>query len=179
MTVVTRFAPSPTGTLHVGNVRTALHNWLWARKHGGRFLLRIDDTDLERSKPEYAQAIEEDLRWMGLDWDGRVAQSDRLDRYVAAAEKLERVLESAPKHADTLILRMKRVPFIDATGIETLADIADDCRRLETRLVICGLRPNVRRKIDRAGLGGRLGRHSFFPSVTDFMRRQQASGAPA
>ena len=57
MTVITRFAPSPTGNLHVGNVRTALHNWLWARKHGGRFLLRIDDTDLERSKEEYVAGI--------------------------------------------------------------------------------------------------------------------------
>ena len=72
MTVVTRFAPSPTGTLHVGNVRTALHNWLWARKHGGRFLLRIDDTDLERSKEEYVGGIRADLGWLGLDIDGEI-----------------------------------------------------------------------------------------------------------
>ena len=65
MTVTTRFAPSPTGSLHVGNLRTAIHNWLWARKHGGRFLLRIDDTDLERSKEEYAGAIRADLAWLG------------------------------------------------------------------------------------------------------------------
>ena len=61
MTVTTRFAPSPTGHLHVGNVRTALHNWLWARKHGGRFLLRIDDTDIERSKEEYVEGIRADF----------------------------------------------------------------------------------------------------------------------
>ena len=61
MTVTTRFAPSPTGMLHVGNVRTALHNWLWARKHGGRFLLRIDDTDIERSKEDYVEGIRADL----------------------------------------------------------------------------------------------------------------------
>ncbi|WP_198374333.1 glutamate--tRNA ligase [Neoroseomonas rubea] len=84
-----RFAPSPTGLLHVGNARVALANWLHARRLGGEFLLRLDDTDLERSKPEFAVAIEEDLRWLGLDWDGRVAQSERLDRYAAAAERLK------------------------------------------------------------------------------------------
>jgi glutamyl-tRNA synthetase len=84
-----RFAPSPTGLLHVGNARVALANWLHARRHGGQFLLRLDDTDLERSRPEFAVAIEEDLRWLGIDWDGRVAQSDRLDRYAVAAERLK------------------------------------------------------------------------------------------
>jgi glutamyl-tRNA synthetase len=84
-----RFAPSPTGLLHVGNARIALANWCLARARGGRFLLRLDDTDTERSKPEYAQAIEEDLRWLGLDWDERLAQSDRLPLYAAAAEKLK------------------------------------------------------------------------------------------
>ncbi len=84
-----RFAPSPTGLLHVGNARAALVNWLHARRHGGTFILRLDDTDLERSKPEFAVAIEEDLRWIGLDWDDRVAQSDRLDRYAAAAGTAE------------------------------------------------------------------------------------------
>lgn len=84
-----RFAPSPTGLLHVGNARAALANWLHARRHGGVFVLRLDDTDRERSRPEYAEAIEEDLRWLGLDWDERVAQSDRLDRYAAAVEKLK------------------------------------------------------------------------------------------
>ena len=77
MTVVTRFAPSPTGNLHVGNVRTALHNWMWARKHGGRFLLRIDDTDLERSREDYVDAIRADLAWLDLDIDGEERQSAR------------------------------------------------------------------------------------------------------
>ncbi|MDR7058134.1 MULTISPECIES: glutamate--tRNA ligase [unclassified Sphingopyxis] len=89
MTVVTRFAPSPTGTLHVGNVRTALHNWLWARKHGGRFLLRIDDTDLERSKEEYVDAIRTDLAWLGFDIDGEERQSARFALYEAEFEKLK------------------------------------------------------------------------------------------
>ena len=84
-----RFAPSPTGLLHVGNARVALANWLHARRHGGVFILRLDDTDRERSRPEFAAAIEEDLRWLGLDWDERVAQSGRLDRYAAAAERLK------------------------------------------------------------------------------------------
>jgi glutamyl-tRNA synthetase len=83
-----RFAPSPTGYLHVGNARAALANWLFARRHGGAFWLRLDDTDAERSKPEYAAAIEEDLRWLGCDWDGMFRQSDRLARYDAAAERL-------------------------------------------------------------------------------------------
>lgn len=89
MTVVTRFAPSPTGTLHVGNVRTALHNWLWARKHGGRFLLRIDDTDLQRSKEEYVEAIRADLDWLGFDIDGEERQSARFALYEAEFEKLK------------------------------------------------------------------------------------------
>ncbi len=84
-----RFAPSPTGLLHVGNARIALANWLLARRHGGNVLLRLDDTDAERSKPEFAAAIEEDLRWLGLDWDELLRQSDRLARYEAAAERLK------------------------------------------------------------------------------------------
>ncbi|MFV0358348.1 glutamate--tRNA ligase [Tropicimonas sp.] len=85
---VTRFAPSPTGYLHVGNLRTALFNWLIARKAGGTFILRLDDTDPERSKQEYADAIQEDLEWLGLGWDRIEKQSARLDRYVAAADDL-------------------------------------------------------------------------------------------
>ncbi len=89
MTIKVRFAPSPTGLLHVGNTRQALVNWLYARAKGGCYLLRIDDTDEERSTPEFAQAIEDDLRWLGLDWDEKAVQSQRLDRYTAAAEKLK------------------------------------------------------------------------------------------
>ena len=88
MTLV-RFAPSPTGFLHVGNARIAIANWLFARRYGGRFLLRLDDTDATRSRADYAEAIEHDLRWLGLDWDGQLRQSDRLPRYQAAAERLK------------------------------------------------------------------------------------------
>ncbi|NBO19602.1 MAG: glutamate--tRNA ligase, partial [Proteobacteria bacterium] len=88
MTITVRFAPSPTGYLHVGNMRTALVNWLFVRKQGGRFILRIDDTDTERSRPEYTAAIREDLQWLGLRWDEEVHQSARFERYALAAEKL-------------------------------------------------------------------------------------------
>ena len=89
MTVVTRFAPSPTGRLHVGNIRTALHNALFALKHGGRFLLRIDDTDLERSREEYVEAIVADLDWLGLKTDAMVRQSERFDIYEREFVKLK------------------------------------------------------------------------------------------
>lgn len=85
----TRFAPSPTGRLHVGNIRTALHNWLLAKQAGGQFLLRIDDTDAERSKEEYVDAIRADLAWLGLEPDGVERQSARLEKYEAAFARLE------------------------------------------------------------------------------------------
>ena len=88
MTVTTRFAPSPTGTLHVGNVRTALHNWLLAKQAGGRFLLRIDDTDKERSREDYVEAIRADLTWLGLVPDGEERQSARFDLYEREFQKL-------------------------------------------------------------------------------------------
>lgn len=84
-----RFAPSPTGYLHVGNVRTALINWLFAHKTGGKFVLRIDDTDAERSKKEYEDAILEDLQWLGLSWDQLEHQSKRFARYHEAIEQLK------------------------------------------------------------------------------------------
>ncbi len=85
---ITRFAPSPTGHIHVGNLRTALMNYLIARKAGGSFILRLDDTDRERSKQEYADGIQRDLEWLGLQWDRIERQSDRLDRYAQAADGL-------------------------------------------------------------------------------------------
>src|SRR3989442_15971229 len=92
-----RFAPSPTGYLHVGGARTALFNWLFARRLGGALVLRIEDTDVERSSPEMVEGILDGLRWLGLDWDegprvggpyGPYFQSERLDRYRALAERL-------------------------------------------------------------------------------------------
>lgn len=89
MSVKVRFAPSPTGKLHVGNVRTALVNWMFAKGQGGSFVLRIDDTDLARSTPEFEQGIEDDLTWLGLVWDERHNQSKRFDRYEEAAARLK------------------------------------------------------------------------------------------
>ena len=89
MSVVTRFAPSPTGRLHVGNIRTALHNFLFARKHGGQFILRIDDTDRERSREEFVDAIRDDLGWMKLIPDREVRQSERFDLYEREFERLK------------------------------------------------------------------------------------------
>ena len=97
MTVRTRYAPSPTGYLHVGGARTALFNWLFARHHGGTFIVRIEDTDLERSSVESTEAIIEDLHWLGINWDegpgvggpyGPYAQSERLDLYNRYVNKL-------------------------------------------------------------------------------------------
>ncbi|WP_409434067.1 glutamate--tRNA ligase [Litorimonas sp. RW-G-Af-16] len=89
MTVIARFAPSPTGRLHVGNVRTALLNWLFVREQSGKLILRIDDTDLERSTNEYEQGIKDDLTWLGLNWDSTFNQSHRFPSYEAAAKKLK------------------------------------------------------------------------------------------
>ncbi|MEM9755781.1 MAG: glutamate--tRNA ligase family protein, partial [Pseudomonadota bacterium] len=87
--IVTRFAPSPTGYLHIGGARTALFNWLYARGRGGRFVLRIEDTDRARSTPEATQAILDGLSWLGLDWDGAaVSQFAQADRHVAVAQAM-------------------------------------------------------------------------------------------
>ena len=89
MSVVTRFAPSPTGRLHVGNIRTALHNYLFARKNGGQFILRIDDTDRERSNAEFDQAIRDDLDWLGLTPDSIARQSERFELYERDFQQLK------------------------------------------------------------------------------------------
>lgn len=86
--VIARFAPSPTGKLHVGNVRTALMNWLFVRENGGHFILRIDDTDTERSTAAYEDGIREDLSWLGLSWDSSFKQSERFAEYDVARDKL-------------------------------------------------------------------------------------------
>src|SRR6478609_6946127 len=89
MSVVTRFAPSPTGYLHIGGARTALFNWLYAKRHGGRMLLRIEDTDRERSTDAAIQAILDGLSWLGIDWDGDVVhQFARAARHREVAEQL-------------------------------------------------------------------------------------------
>lgn len=108
MTTITRFAPSPTGRLHVGNIRTALHNWLLAKKSGGRFLLRIDDTDASRSREEYVDAIRADLAWLGLEPDEEERQSQRLEKYEAAFAALKEAGRVYPAYETAQELELKR-----------------------------------------------------------------------
>ncbi|WP_379553685.1 glutamate--tRNA ligase [Qipengyuania sp. DGS5-3] len=108
MTTIARFAPSPTGRLHVGNIRTALHNWMLARQSGGQFVLRIDDTDAERSKEEYVEAIRTDLAWLGLSPDSEERQSLRLDSYEAAFSQLKESGRVYPAYETAQELELKR-----------------------------------------------------------------------
>ncbi|MDG5751423.1 glutamate--tRNA ligase [Qipengyuania sp. XHP0211] len=108
MTITTRFAPSPTGRLHVGNIRTAMHNRMLAKKAGGKFLLRIDDTDAERSREEYVDAIRTDLAWLGLEPDGEERQSQRLAIYEAAFEALKGAGRVYPAYETSQELELKR-----------------------------------------------------------------------
>lgn len=108
MSIRVRFAPSPTGLLHVGNARIALANFLFARHRDGCFILRFDDTDKERSKPEYEDAIARDLQWLGITWDESFHQSDRMARYEAAAERLKAAGRVYPCFESEDELRRKR-----------------------------------------------------------------------
>ena len=116
MTTVTRFAPSPTGLLHLGNIRTALINWLYARTNNGKFILRIDDTDLERSKDEYISQIKYDLDWLGIDYDETFNQSSRFDRYREQFEKLKADGRIYPCYETSEELERKRKLLIAAGG---------------------------------------------------------------
>jgi len=108
MTVRVRFAPSPTGRLHVGNVFIALSNWLFARGQGGAFVLRLDDTDVERSTADFAAGIEEDLGWLGLAWDELHRQSARTKHYDAAVERLKAAGRLYPCYETPEELALKR-----------------------------------------------------------------------
>ncbi|KMK68766.1 glutamate--tRNA ligase [Puniceibacterium sp. IMCC21224] len=134
----TRFAPSPTGFIHVGNLRTALFNYLIARKAGGNFILRIDDTDPERSKQEYVDAIKRDLEWLGLTWDRTERQSERLDRYAEAADQLRdmgRFYEAFETPVELDLKRKKQLnmgkpPVYDRAAL-ALTDAEKDALRAE------------------------------------------------
>ncbi len=133
---VTRFAPSPTGYIHVGNLRTALMNYLIARKTGGTFILRLDDTDRERSKQEYADALMQDLEWLGLTWDRLERQSDRLGRYAEVAGEMRasgRFYEcfESPTELDLKRkkqLNMGRPPVYDRSSLKLTAEEKDKLR---------------------------------------------------
>jgi glutamyl-tRNA synthetase len=149
MNVVTRFAPAPTGRLHVGNIRTAVHNWLWARKNGGRFLLRLDDTDRERSREAFAQGIRDDLAWLGLTPDGEYRQSERFAAYEAALERLKAAGRVYPAYETAQELELKRKvalgrgkpPVYDRAA---LALSEEERARLEAE----GRRPHWRFRLD-------------------------------
>lgn len=149
MTVITRFAPSPTGNLHVGNIRAALHNWLWARKSGGRFLLRLDDTDLERSRPEYADSIRADLDWLGLHRDGEERQSDRFALYEEKFEALKAAGHVYPAYETAQELDLRRKVLL-GRGLPPVYDRAalsltpDQIASYEAE----GRRPHWRFKLD-------------------------------
>ena len=146
---VTRFAPSPTGRLHVGNIRTALHNWIYAQKAGGRFLLRIDDTDAERSEERHVEAIRADLAWLGLIPDAEVRQSERFDLYrrrlviLALSGRAYRAYESAQELDLKRKIQLGRglPPVYDRAAL-ALTD--DDHAKLEAK----GIRPHWRFKLD-------------------------------
>lgn len=147
--VVTRFAPSPTGRLHVGNVRTAVHNWLWARKNGGRFLLRMDDTDAARSTEEFAAGIRADLDWLGLAPDEEVRQSDRFARYEEVFQQLVAAGRIYPCYESAQELDLKRKVLL-SRGLPPVYDraalklTAEDRARLEAD----GERPHWRFRLD-------------------------------
>ncbi len=149
MTVTTRFAPSPTGTLHVGNLRTALHNWLFAKAEGGRFLLRIDDTDQARSEEAHVDSIRADLAWLGLFPDGEERQSARFDRYEARFAELVAAGRVYPAYETAQELDLKRKVLL-GRGLPPVYDRAAlalseaDRARLEAE----GIRPHWRFKLD-------------------------------
>ncbi|MEQ3628644.1 MAG: glutamate--tRNA ligase [Hyphomonas sp.] len=161
---IVRFAPSPTGRLHVGNVRTALINWLFAKGQQGKFILRIDDTDTERSTQEYEDGIRTDLTWLGLVWDDSFSQSKRFAEYDAAADKLREMglLYPCYETADELDRKRKialsrgRPPVYDRAALE-LSD--EDKAKLEAE----GRTPHWRFKLS----GGRV-------EWTDLVRGDQS-----
>jgi glutamyl-tRNA synthetase len=157
MTVIVRFAPSPTGFLHIGNVRTALLNWLFARRAGGRFLLRLDDTDVARSTEAFATAIQEDLTWLGLTWDGFFRQSDRTARYVAVADRLKASGRLYPCYETEEELDRRR-KLQQARGLPPIYDRAALTLTAEAKrdLAAKGLIPHWRFKLDNSGADGRV-----------------------
>ena len=149
MSVVTRFAPSPTGMLHVGNIRAALHNWLWAKKTGGRFLLRIDDTDAERSEERFVGAIRRDLAWLGLQPDAEVRQSERFALYEARLAELVATGRIYPAYETQQELELKRKVQL-GRGLPPIYDRAalhlSEAER--ARLDADGVRPHWRFRLD-------------------------------
>ena len=149
MTIVTRFAPSPTGMLHVGNIRAALHNWMFATQGGGRFVLRIDDTDAARSEERFVEGIRADLGWLGLIPDAEVRQSARFDLYQARFDALVADGRIYPAYETQQELELKRKvqlgrglpPVYDRAALRLAADE-------RTALEAAGVRPHWRFRLD-------------------------------
>ena len=178
----TRFAPSPTGNLHVGNIRTALHNWLLAKKSGGRFLLRIDDTDAARSREEFVTAIRADLAWLGLHWDGEERQSARFALYerefarLVASGHVYRCYESAQELELKRKVRLGRglPPVYDRAALELSA--ADHAAK-----AAAGEAPHWRFKLDHDGkiawTDGIRGAQNFDPALMSDPVIRRADGS--
>ena len=151
MTVRTRFAPSPTGMLHVGNIRAALHNWLWARKNAGEFWLRIDDTDAERSEERFVEGIRADLGWLGLQADGEERQSARFALYEARFEALRAAGRVYPAYETAQELDLKR-KIAAGRGLPPLYDRAALALSEADRAALeaDGVKPHWRFKLDHA-----------------------------
>jgi glutamyl-tRNA synthetase len=151
MSVITRFAPSPTGRLHIGNIRTALHNWMWAQKNGGTFLLRIDDTDAERSREEHVEALRADLHWLGLAYAREHRQSRRFDLYERRFAELVATRRVYPAYETQQELELKRKILL-GRGLPPVYDRAalqlSDAER--AKLEADGVRPHWRFKLDQA-----------------------------
>ena len=153
MTTTTRFAPSPSGELHLGNARTALFNWLLARRDGGRFLLRIEDTDAERSKAEFTAQLKDDLQWLGLAWDGEIVeQSKRGDVYRQALDRLASVGRVYPCYCTPLEIEISRKTQL-ASGKPPR--YAGTCRHLDENQRAAklaeGRKPTLRFKVPDSG----------------------------
>ena len=170
-----RFAPSPTGRLHIGNIRTAILNYLLARKAGGTFLLRLDDTDRERSTEAFAAGIRTDLRWLGFEWQREERQSERLARYAEVAEALRGSghLYACYESEDELDRKRKRQlarglpPIYDRTGLK-LTDL--DKAKLEAE----GRRPHWRFRLPNTdAASGLLGPEPTIVSWNDLIRGDQ------
>lgn len=175
MTPIVRFAPSPTGRLHIGNIRAAILNWLLARKHGGTFILRLDDTDRERSTDAFAESIREDLRWLGLDWAREERQSARLARYAQIADTLKAAgrLYPAYETEDELDRRRKRQramgrpPIYDRAALK-LTDL--ERKKLEAE----GRRPHWRFRLGNTAPGRGLEPMPTLVSWLDLVRGDQS-----
>ncbi len=174
MGTIVRFAPSPTGRLHIGNIRTAVLNHLFALKSGGRFLLRLDDTDLERSTEEFAEGIRRDLAWLGFDISWQVRQSDRLARYDLVAERMKAagLLYPCFESEDELDRRRKRQmargqpPIYDRAALRMTGE---ERARLEAE----GRRPHWRFRLPNTEGADRLGPLPTLVSWNDLIRGDQ------